>query len=219
MGMLTPHIHSVEGISPQPVDSSVLWSSFMYLYIYIYIHSWVYMWDSKTLRLVTRVEMIERPFGHIHIYIIYIYIHSCWRGCNSLFADLDHPGGGPTLMANDFPQTWMLDDDWICGRHCWDASVTTPTSFALLSMWCNLHLASQFRILQGGPFFYSNCRKSFSKIIDIVRTKIDIDTTFWWLLYVFILIFFNSNGKFGRTGYGFLLGLPHKPQGCHIGLI
>ena len=122
-------------------------------------------------------------------------------------------------MANDFPQTWMIHGDWICGRHCWDASVTTPTSFALLSMWCNLHLASQFRILQGGPFFYSNCRKSFSKIIDIVRTKIDIDTTFWWLLYVFILIFFNSNGKFGRTGYGFLLGLPHKPQGCHIGLI
>ena len=35
------------------------------------------MWDSKTLRLVTRVEMIERPFGHIHIYniyLIYIYI-------------------------------------------------------------------------------------------------------------------------------------------------
>ena len=129
--------------------------------IYIYIHSWVYMWDSKTLRLVTRVEMIERPFGHIHIY--YIYIHSCWRGCNSLFADLDHPGGGPTLMANDFPQTWMIDGDWICGRHCWDASVTTPTSFALLSMWCNLHLASQFRILQGGPFFYSNYRKVFQK--------------------------------------------------------
>ena len=23
------------------------------------------MWDSKTLRLVTRVEMIERPFGHM----------------------------------------------------------------------------------------------------------------------------------------------------------
>ena len=33
------------------------------------------MWDSKTLRLVTRVEMIERPFGHISIYNMqYIYI-------------------------------------------------------------------------------------------------------------------------------------------------
>ena len=41
---------------------------------------------------------------------------------------------------------------------------------------------------------------------------LDIDTTFWWLLCVFILIFFNSNGKFGHTRYGFLLGLPHKPH-------
>ena len=28
----------------------------------------------------------------------------------------------------------------------------------------------------------------------------------------FILTFFNSNGKFGHTRYGFLLGLPHKPH-------
>ena len=108
-------------------------------------------------------------------------------------------------MANDFPQTWMLDDDWICERHCWDASVTTPTSFALLSMWCNLHLASQFRILQGDLSFIAIAEKSF-KNHRHSKTKNRHRRNFLVATVCFILTFFNSNGKIWAHWVWFPIG-------------